>query len=405
MFSRLAFLAAASRWDAEKGVYAPQPERTGAREVSEPASPLPLQAVEIERRNPGPILPSSYAKVFIAVLTREGRLAMSATASAPGKVILIGEHFVVEGEPALALALELRARARVRILRREEEDRIVVVSRELGLREVFPKEDPERSPLFPVYLSAKLAREHAGVEGPLEIRISSELPPASGMGSSAAVSVATAAAVLALGGALKRELVSSIAYEAEKIVHGKPSGIDNTISTYGGAILYERRRGFTRIGANLRGAKIVLADTGIPRPTGDLVRKVRELKARYWSILDPVYTSAGRLAVEAAKALELGDLATLGELMNISHGLLSAIGVSRIELEQLVYAARSSGALGAKITGAGGGGLVVALCRREDAERVCAHLREMSKRVFVAEIADKGVLLEELDKSRCYWER
>ena len=328
---------------------------------------------------------------------------MSATASAPGKVILIGEHFVVEGEPALALALDLRARARVRVL--SGEDRVVIISRELGLQEVFPRENPEGSPLFPAYVSAELARERAGVETPLEIRISSDLPPASGMGSSAAVSVATAAAVLALGGSLEQELVSSIAYEAEKIVHGKPSGIDNTISTYGGAILYERKRGFTRIRANLRGAKLVLADTGIPRSTRDMVRMVRELKARYWTILDPVYTSAGRLAVEAAKALELGDLATLGELMNINHGLLSAIGVSRIELEQLVYAARDSGALGAKITGAGGGGLVVALCRSEDAERVCARLRGISKRVLVAEIASRGVVVEELDRNRGrrYW--
>jgi len=122
-----------------------------------------------------------------------------------------------------------------------------------------------------------------------------------------------------------------------------------------------------------------------------MVAKVRALKERHPSILEPLYYAAGRLAVEVGKALERGDFEVVGELMNVNHGLLSAIGVSNLKLEELVYTARRAGALGAKITGAGGGGLIVALCRVEDAERIAAALREVSSNVFTAPISNVGV--------------
>jgi len=317
---------------------------------------------------------------------------VKSTASAPGKVILVGEHFVVGGTPAVALAINLRARATVQ----PREDRaITIYSKELRIREKFSEEEVnKKSPLYPIYIAANLARRYISLGKGLDITITSELPPAAGMGSSAAVSVATAAAIIALKKKVSRAVVSQIAFEAEKIVHGKPSGIDNTISTYGGAILYIKDKGFTRINPKLKNVALVLADTGIPRSTGEMVAKVRKLKARYSSVLDPIYKSAEVLACEVAKALEMGDVKTVGELMNINHGLLSAVGVSIAKLEELVYTARNAGALGAKITGAGGGGLIVALCYKRDLKRVKSALAKVAKKVYTAGVSKRGVMVE-----------
>ena len=318
---------------------------------------------------------------------------MKSIASAPGKVILVGEHFVVGGKPAIAIAINLRARVSVETV--DNGNDITIRSKDLEIEETFsPEYIDEKSPLYPIYVAASLARQYISLDKGLDITITSELPPAAGMGSSAAVSVATAAAVIALQKRVDRSIVSKIAYEAEKIVHGKPSGIDNTISTYGGAILYIKEKGFTRINLNLKNVALVLADTGVPRSTGEMVARVRKLKARYSSVLDPIYKSAEILAYEVAKALEMGDVKTIGELMNINHGLLSAIGVSTIELERLVYTARNTGALGAKLTGAGGGGLIVALCYKKDLSHIEKALRKYSKRVYVANISKRGVIVE-----------
>ena len=110
--------------------------------------------------------------------------------------------------------------------------------------------------------------------------------------------------------------------------------------------------------------------------------------------MEPLYHAAGRLAIEAGKAIQDGDFARLGELMNVNHGMLSAIGVSNHRLEQLVYAAREAGALGAKITGAGGGGFIVALVSEEKACRVAEKLKPISSRVFTVEVSRDGVRVE-----------
>ncbi|RLE74146.1 MAG: mevalonate kinase, partial [Thermoprotei archaeon] len=270
-------------------------------------------------------------------------------ASAPAKVILVGEHFVVENQPAIAVAVELRARARATP---RSDDRVVIRSANLGLECSFAQgEEVGVRELRPLGVVVREVQEAAGSWRGLELTVESDIPVAAGMGSSAAVAVAATLAVSRLLGLkLSREEVSRIAYEAERLVHGKPSGIDNTISTYGGAIVYRRSEGFLPLDCDFTGYKLVLADSGIPRSTGEMVARVRELRARHPRIMEPLYHAAGRLTIEAAKALRDGDFARLGELMNINHGLLSAIGVSNEKLEQLIYAARRAGALGAKIT-------------------------------------------------------
>jgi mevalonate kinase len=318
------------------------------------------------------------------------------TSSAPGKVIVYGEHFVVEGQPAIAVAVSVRAYVSVEPIERDE---IQVYSKNYNLAETYILRNRESwsGRMLPVAVAAYTTMLEAGRKTGLKIDIDSQIPPSSGMGSSAAVSVATVHATsLALGLELELKKISDIAYEAEKVVHGKPSGIDNTIAAFGGAIAYRKGEGFVQLKPVFRGVKLVLADTGKPRNTGEMVRKVLALKNTYPSILDTIYYSAGKLVVEAAQLLEQGEYEKLGNLMNINHGLLSAIGVSTKEIETLVHTARENGALGAKLTGAGGGGYIVALCRENDTEKVINALKNHATNILTVNLEQTGVRKENI---------
>ena len=316
-------------------------------------------------------------------------------ASAPGKIILFGEHFVVKGKPAIAVALS----PRIHVLIREwDSDKLVVLSRDTGYRIVFDPDSLEVIESNGELLQLKKILEELKNKKtikPAYIEITSEIPVAAGLGSSASLAVAfTAAYSKYIGLELSREEVSRIAFEAEKIVHGKPSGIDNTIATFGGAILYEKGS-FTRLRVGEIKDYFIIADTGVPRSTRKAVLQVLNLYEKYPDILKHVYNAAEKIVREAEKALERADTIKIGELMNINHGLLSAIGVSGLELEQLVHMARRSGALGSKITGAGIGGSIIALASRDKVDRVYEALRRHAKRLIKASIDWEGVRIEE----------
>jgi len=319
-------------------------------------------------------------------------------ASAPGKVILAGEHFVVENQPAIASAINLRTS--VYISTRIKKG-IEIYSKNYDLHRLYKIENGSfhdkliEDKLYPIYFLVKylLNTYNIEVRGGLIITIDSDIPPGSGLGSSAAVSVATVAALSKFFNLnLSLEDISKIAYKAEEIIHGKPSGIDNTISTFGGVILYKKTEGFIRINSKLSDMALILADSGIPRFTKDMVLKVQKLRKKYPEIFDPIYYAAGKLVRNMVDAIKSEDLIRLGELMNINHGLLSTIGVSNMFLEKIVYTSRKLGALGAKITGAGGGGLVLAISRKERAIHIYNGLKEICKKVILTEVSEKGVL-------------
>lgn len=314
----------------------------------------------------------------------------SVCAIAPGKVILVGEHFVVGGQPAIAAAVEIEARVTAEFIGNKG---VKISSKEYG-EAFFSFEDEKNGPLYPVYIAAKEVLKITGNARGLNLTIESSIPRAAGMGSSAAVAVATvAAAAKLLGLELSLEKVSEIAYRSETVVHGKPSGIDNTVSTYGGLIFYKRGMSFQQLSSDVSSVKLVLADSGIERSTGAMVAKVLTLRDRYPHIFEHLYNAAGELVYSAKDALEQGDFFRVGQLMNVNHGLLHAIGVSNSKLDLLVHAAREAGALGAKLTGAGGGGFVVALCWKEDAGRVADVLKSVAKRVLVTGVSRRGVRL------------
>ena len=319
---------------------------------------------------------------------------MRAYARAPGKVILFGEHAVVYGRPALAAALELLAEAHAE----EAPEGVVEVScPDLCVSGVYVGDDYRpvegglegRRVVEPIAASVRHALGLRDLRSGVRVEVKSSIPPSSGLGSSAAVSVAAvAAASEALGLGLDEEEVCECAYAGERVVHGSPSGIDNTVSTYGGILLF-RAGSFRRVEAGA-GLNIVLGDTGVRRGTGEMVAGVRELRSRMPRVVESLMDSISAVVSRAVEALERGDLREVGELMTMNHSLLKALGVSSPELDRLVEASVKAGALGAKLTGAGGGGCMVALVEEDGVEEVYEAIRRAGGRPFRTSIRMRG---------------
>jgi len=236
--------------------------------------------------------------------------------------------------------------------------------------------------------------ERHGENVGLSIEITSTVPVAAGLGSSAAVIAATTAAVSTLLDLkLSKEDVFRITYEAEKVVHGTPSGIDPAISTFGGTLLFQMDTGFKPIDTKA-GIQLVVGDTGIERSTRVQVEKVRNLRVKYPQVVEPIMNAAREIVLRAIDAFKRNDLETLGELMNINHALLYGIGVSDESLEWLINAARKAGASGAKLTGAGGGGCMVALAKSENLQTISEAIQRLGGRAYVAKETDEGVKIE-----------
>ena len=323
-------------------------------------------------------------------------------ASAPAKAILFGEHFVVYGVPAIVVAIELRARA---FLEPRHDGVVHVKAPGLGLEGSFEPDgsftpleggpDAEKA-LRPVFKALEVVKQALGAGRSLgaDLEIRSEVPVAAGLGSSAAVAVASSGGFLwSLKGKLDKQLIFEASLEAEKLVHVSPSGVDPAISTYGGVVLYEKGKGIRKLDLRCP-LELVIGDTGIKRSTGALVSAVRELRDRRPVLFSRLLESARELVLEALDALRSGDLMALGDLMNINHGLLSAIGVSNMALEKLVHAAREAGALGAKLTGAGGGGCMIALVEEGRGADVAKAVEKAGGKAFRAGISEEGIRIE-----------
>ena len=210
----------------------------------------------------------------------------------------------------------------------------------------------------------------------LEIRIDSTIPVASGLGSGAAVSVALIRALSShLGRALPDEQVSALAFEIEKLHHGTPSGIDNTVITYASPVCFVKGRPVQRlkVGAPFT---LIIGDTGLPAPTKETVAGVRKLWNADRAHWEGVFDEIERIVRLAQAAIEGGDIAALGSLMDENHFWLREMTVSSPEMDHLVAAAWAAGAEGAKVSGGGRGGNMIALVRPDMAESVAAFMRE-----------------------------
>jgi mevalonate kinase len=285
------------------------------------------------------------------------------TASAPGKVILFGEHAVVYGRPAIAVpVVELKARAVVSADPHSLTGQVHINAPDVGLDALLDKL-PETHPLAAA-MKAVLAALGLSRSPACLLRVTSSIPVASGLGSGAAVSVALIRAYSAfLGQPLPDEKVSALAFEIEKLHHGTPSGIDNTVITFARPVYFQRKPGGPTIEtfSFTQPFQIVIGDTGVYSPTAVSVAAVRSAWQAETERYERLFDEIGNIARAARKAIEAGKPAELGPLMDENQDFLRQIGVSSPELERLVQAAKDAGALGAKLSGGGRGGNMIAL--------------------------------------------
>ena len=298
------------------------------------------------------------------------------TASAPGKIILFGEHAVVYGRPALAAPVtQVHADVEVR-----DADRagIWIDAPDVDLHaelNTLPSDHPLASVIHNVLFLSRVSPFPN-----LSIRISSTIPVASGLGSGAAVTVAlTRALASQLNHPMTDEETNTFAYEIEKLHHGTPSGIDNTVITYAKPVYFIKGQPIEtfQIGQPFT---IVIGDTGISAPTKESVGDVRKLWLADKLKWEKVFDEVGEIAKEARSVIERGKTKELGELMSRNHALLQSMTVSSPELDTLVIAALKAGALGAKMSGGGRGGNMIALVTPGLAEAVAGSLKEAGAR-------------------------
>ena len=298
-----------------------------------------------------------------------------------GKVILFGEHAAVYGSHVIAAPIPIAIQAKVE----DEEDGIHLVIPRWGVEKRLHMDVEHK---HSIYQSLDLILNTLELTGKtMRIEVYPHIPRAMGLGGSAALAVAIIRALsdhYQLN--LTDEQINNLAYESEKIVHGTPSGIDNTMATYGKFILF--RRGNPPLMEPIEVGKpipIVIGITGVESLTAKMVANVRSAWEKNNALYDRIFHEINELTLQALQAIKDYDLEKLGELMNINQGLLNALQVSSWELEELIEIARKAGALGAKLTGGGGGGAMIALCP-ENAERVAEAMRKAGYKAMVTNL-------------------
>src|SRR5699024_9134452 len=307
----------------------------------------------------------------------------SASDQGYGKIILLGEHSVVYGHRAVAAAIPLSIHASIQ---RQPQAVDLLIPRwgvEMTLGEAGGK---------PSSLERSLALiiERLGVAGRgMQIEVSPHVPRANGLGASAALAVAVIRAMArCFEVTISEQEICKLAYDCEKIAHGTPSGIDNTLATFGQPILYNKAGVAPRIRELqlARSIPVVIGLSGVQTLTAQTVADIRAAWQRNPQRYESIFTQIDGLAQAGAQALEQGELEELGDLMNIDQGLLNALQVSSWEIEELVQIARRNGALGAKLTGGGGGGAMIAIAEEQRTEGIANAMRRAGYRTFVTEI-------------------
>ncbi|XP_008454825.2 mevalonate kinase isoform X1 [Cucumis melo] len=386
---------------------------------------------------------------------------MEVKARAPGKIILAGEHAVVHGSTAVAASVDLYTTASVRLPSSSDENDIVKLQlKDLELEFSWPVSrvrealgvfvgaisSPTTCPAECLKSIASLVEDQnipeakiglaSGVAAflwlcssilgfvPVEVAITSELPLGSGLGSSAAFCVALSAALLALSGSVnvdrehhgwmiykedELDLLNKWAFEGEKIIHGKPSGIDNTVSTYGGMIKF-RSGNLTLIKSNMA-LKMLITNTKVGRNTKALVAGVSERAIRHPDAMKSVFNAVNSISNELSILIQspIHDEVSLteneeklAELMEMNQGLLQCMGVSHASIETVLRTSLKYKLI-SKLTGAGGGGCVLTLLPNllsgKVVDEVIAELESCGFECFIAGIGGKGVEISFSDLS------
>ena len=287
-----------------------------------------------------------------------------------GKVILLGEHAVVNGRHAIAAPIPLAIKALVE----DCDEGIHLLIPRWGVEYRLASNPSERRsferPAGVVLDQLGLSRRA------MRIEVFPDVPRSMGLGGSAAMAVAIVRALdkhFRLG--LSDEQVNRLAFESEKVAHGSPSGLDNTIACYGKAVVFRTGDPPLIEPLNIREPiPAVIGMTGFEGLTAKTVGRVREAWQQDKKLYERIFDQIDALTLRGIQAIQDNDLPTLGQLMNICQGMLNALGVSTPELEKVCDIARENGALGAKLTGGGGGGSIIAICDG-DTEPVVSAIR------------------------------
>ncbi|MCK5453859.1 MAG: mevalonate kinase, partial [Calditrichia bacterium] len=302
-------------------------------------------------------------------------------ATAHGKVILLGEHAVVYSSHAIAAPIPLAIQAKIH----PGEDGVDLLIPRWGVEERIQKGVDHK---YSIYESLDLILSRLDLDKEdMKIEIFPHIPRAAGLGGSAALAVAIIRALAQYYKlSLSNEEISKLAYESELIAHGSASGIDNTLATYGKFSLFKKGDPPEMKEIKVRQPiPIVIGLTGVESLTAKMVAKVRQGREQNQNLYDQIFDEINNLTLKSAKAIKGNDQEKLGEYMNLNQGLLNALQVSSPELEEIIAIARKNGAIGAKLTGAGGGGAAIALCPG-NGEKVSMAIRKAGYHTVVTKL-------------------
>ena len=311
---------------------------------------------------------------------------MKSIASAPGKIILFGEHFVVHGTPAILAAIDKR----VTVTSTFTENKTLKINSQLGTLEVpiSSSHEEAKSEFKPfIYLANKMINSHQDVNG-LEITIDSDIHIGVGLGSSSACCIAATASIFGLFKEISSEEILKMSIEAEKTIFPDTSGADCTVCAYGGIIEYDKING-SKKNTDASNLNLLIANSMIPHSTKRSVGKVSKFKEDDEDRFSQLCVLETKLIDEVNLALKNKDLITLGLKMSENQKYLEEIQVSNDTLRYMISSLKEI-SLGAKITGAGDGGCIIALVKDENLDKVPALLGK-DKEYFSAKIDTRGV--------------
>lgn len=312
---------------------------------------------------------------------------MKSIASAPGKVILFGEHFVVYGIKAILCAIDKR----VKVTSSTTESNSIDIKSNLGSISI-PKSkslDELKSPLLPfIYLSKKMISRFDHPGG-ISVTIDSSIPSGVGLGSSSACCVAAAASISGLFNHFSKDEIVNLAIEAEKTIFKDTSGADCSVCTYGGIMEYDKENGFKKIESSLN-FPLVIVNSGIVHSTNKVVKKVNEFKKKNELIFSSLCEKETELVNKVILSLKNNDLTSLGKIMTQNQEYLEKLGVSNNVLKNMIEIANKT-SFGSKITGAGLGGCIISCVDESNLNPTLKNLQSNNYDCFPVKIDSKGL--------------
>jgi len=310
---------------------------------------------------------------------------LKSIASAPGKVILFGEHFVVYGVKAILCSINKR----VTVTAEKTSERKISINSKIGKLELEPDKPISEinSPLKPFYYLANKAVENKDTG--IHIQIDSEIPLGAGLGSSSACCVAGAAAIFKLFGNISKEEVLKLAIEAERTIFENTSGADCTVCTYGGIMEYDKNKGFKKI-EHEPNFQLVIINSNMEHSTQSMVSKVKEFENKNKEEFSKLSNLESKLVEDVLKLVKENKIQEIGQKMNQNQEYLENIGISNKELTKMIKIGQES-SFGAKITGSGGGGCIFALTNESNLQNIIKKFKDNNYECFSTKIDFKGL--------------